>query len=930
MPENNQTTGYDRYLSRIDAWGMALGCMVGWGAFVMPGTTFLPIAGPLGTLIALVIGVAVMLVIASSISFLMKRNTGTGGLYSYTKEAFGRDHAFLCSWFLCLSYLTIVFLNGTALFLVIRTLFGSGVQTGIHYTIAGNEVYLGEIITSVLALAVIGILFLVAKAALQKIHTILALILFAAAVIAAIFCIPHALKGNIFSSFGTQGVSPAHGIFSLVLLAPWAFVGFEVIAFDTAHFKFPFKKTTGIFVSTLLVAAFIYIAMMLISVSSVPDGFASWSEYIRNLGSQTGLASVPTFYAAKNIMGTAGIVIMAVAAMASILTGIIGAYRATMRVLSTMAEDSILSEKFKKTSVSILFIMVLSIVISLLGRNTLTWFVDLTSFGAIIAYAYTSAAAYKIAKTENNKKIRVTSMIGLIITGIFAIVQLVPKLAALEAMGSEAFLLLSLWCLLGFVFYWKTIQRSNLTDFSSMSTSGIVLFALLVYAALMWLAKFLFVQSETKAVRTILVWGGIILAVIIFVGLAIMLYIQNLVRKKHEANEREKIRAVEGSLAKSQFLFNMSHDIRTPMNAIIGYTNLAMDEETSPQIQDYLTKIKASSQHLLELIDDILEMSRIESGRIELDYAPNDITSVLDEMQNLFGEQMKNKEIDFQVHTTQVQHKYVWCDKKYLNRIFLNLLSNALKFTPEGGAVSASIWETGTTEGDYRSYEFRVKDNGIGMSKEFVEKMFTAFERERTSTDSGIEGTGLGLAITKTIVDLMGGTIDVLTSPGNGTQIIIHLTFRLADPEEVREKQSDEKQAATEEVDFSQTRLLLVEDNAINMEIAKMILTQKGFMIETAENGQIAVDMVTSSAPDYYDAILMDIQMPVLDGYAATKAIRGLDDPKRSRIPILAMTANAFKEDEEAAIEAGMQAHIAKPIDVDNLMQKLKEVLFEE
>jgi CheY-like chemotaxis protein len=288
---------------------------------------------------------------------------------------------------------------------------------------------------------------------------------------------------------------------------------------------------------------------------------------------------------------------------------------------------------------------------------------------------------------------------------------------------------------------------------------------------------------------------------------------------------------------------------------------------------------------------------------------------------------MKRKEIDFQVHTSQVQDRYVWCDKKYLNRILLNLLSNALKFTPEGGIVSASLWETGAAVGEYRSYEFRVKDNGIGMSKEFVEKMFTAFERERSSTDSGIEGTGLGLAITKNIVDLMGGTIDVLTSPGNGTEIIIHLTFRLADAEAIREIQAAEEQAANGDIDFSKTRLLLVEDNAINMEIAQMILTQKEFLVETAENGQIAVDMVTSSEPDHYDAILMDIQMPVMDGYAATRAIRALDDPKKSKIPILAMTANAFKEDEEAAIEAGMQAHIAKPIDVDSLMKKLKEVL---
>ena len=430
-----------------------------------------------------------------------------------------------------------------------------------------------------------------------------------------------------------------------------------------------------------------------------------------------------------------------------------------------------------------------------------------------------------------------------------------------------------------------------------------------------------------------LVWGGIILMVIIFVGLAVMLYVQNIVTQKHEAAEREKIHAVESSLAKSRFLFNMSHDIRTPMNAIIGYTNLARKGTDPERIYEYLDKIDGSSEHLLSLINDILEMSRIENGKLELDYVPVDLCALFEGMRDLFSEQMKQKNMSFQVHTAHVPDRYVWCDRKNLNRVLLNILGNAYKFTPEGGTVTASLSEVGSGERGYGSYEMRVQDNGIGMSKEFAEKMFNAFERERTSTVSGIEGTGLGMSITKSIIDLMGGTIDVLTAPGSGTTILIRLKFRLAEETDVAGAQSKDGSDSGEvaenaaRVDFSAKRLLLVEDNLINMEIANMILSQAGFMVETAENGKIALDMVASSEPGYYDAILMDIQMPVMDGYEATRAIRALDNKALAGIPILAMTANAFKEDELAAEQAGMQAHIAKPVDIGQLMNTLAEVL---
>ncbi len=929
----NRVRALDRYLLPIDVWAIAFGCMVGWGVFAMPGTTFLPKAGPAGTVIAMTIGMIIMLVIGNNFSYLMGRTSMTGGVYTYTKEAFGRDHAFLSSWFLCLSYLTIVFLNGTALFFVVRILFGSIVHRGTYYTVAGNTVYLSEALVSVLVLAGIGLLFVAAKAFLQRMMTVLAISLMAGTIITGAFCVPHAISAGALTSFGIEPINSGYAIFSIVILAPWAFVGFEVTSFDTAHFKFPMKKSKKIVVISIVMAAIAYAAMALISVASVPDGFSSWQEYIGDLDGQQGLASVPTFFAARSIMGPAGLVIMVITAVAAILTGIIGGYRAATRVLSTMAEDRILSERFSKTTFSILFIMGVAVILSLLGRNTLNWFVDLTSFGAIVGFGYTSAAAYKIARTEGKSRTIVTGAIGTVISAVFIIVQLVPRLSAMEAMGSEAFLLLSLWCLVGFVFYWRTVTKSTLTEFSGMSTSGVVMFALLLYSVIMWLAKRMMAFESVGQIKHALLWDGVILLVIIFAGLGVMLYVQKVVREKHEAAEREKIHAVESSLAKSQFLFNMSHDIRTPMNAIIGYTNLALKEEANPVVKEYLEKIEGSSQHLLELINDILEMSRIESGKLELELTPTDLTVVMSDIQDLFREQMKEKRIDFQVHTNQIQNRFVWCDRKNLNRVLLNLLSNAYKFTPEGGRISVSVWETGRNEYEYGSYEIRVQDTGIGMSREFAEKMFHAFERERTSTVSGIEGTGLGLSIVKSIIDLMGGTIEVITAPGSGTQIILRARFRLANAQDLLDLEKKTDHAAEEtaadqtDIDFSTKRLLLVEDNQINMEIAKMILQQAGFTVEVAENGQIAVDMVSDAESHYYDTVLMDIQMPVMDGYEATRTIRALRDPAKANVPIVAMTANAFKEDEMAAYQAGMQAHIAKPIDVDVMMSTLTHVL---
>jgi CheY-like chemotaxis protein len=385
----------------------------------------------------------------------------------------------------------------------------------------------------------------------------------------------------------------------------------------------------------------------------------------------------------------------------------------------------------------------------------------------------------------------------------------------------------------------------------------------------------------------------------------------------------EKIQAEDSNKAKSTFLSNMSHDIRTPMNAIIGYVGLAKKEQgLTPKMTDYLQKIEASSQHLLALINDILDMSRIESGKMELEEKSTNLLKLMDDVRDLFATQMEMKQIIYTVKAEQIENKTVVCDEHRLNRVLLNLISNAYKFTPEGGQVTVTLKQLGATEGK-GSYELRVKDSGMGMSPEFAARVFEAYERERTV--SNIQGTGLGMAITKSIIDMMNGTIDVETEQGKGTEFTIHVDFQLSE-DEPEEKNAPDKEVK-HELDFSKIRLLLVEDNEINREIALLMLNEAGFKVETATNGQAAVDAVTCSSPGYYKVILMDIQMPVMDGYAATRAIRALKDKALASIPIVAVTANAFKEDEEACKLAGMQGHVAKPLVLKTLLATLARVL---
>lgn len=404
--------------------------------------------------------------------------------------------------------------------------------------------------------------------------------------------------------------------------------------------------------------------------------------------------------------------------------------------------------------------------------------------------------------------------------------------------------------------------------------------------------------------------------------------IEELVRKEEQqrnALELALMQAKSASQAKTMFLSNMSHDIRTPMNAIIGFTDLVRNHVDEPEyVKGYLDKIALSSDHLLGLINDVLDLSKIESGKMQLHEEPKSITRMFTKLYDILKGQAAEKNIRFEVMWNEIRHDLIWADELRIEQMLINLAGNAVKYTPEGGTIIVRIAEEDSDSPSYGNYLITVRDNGIGINPEYLPKIFEAFSRDENAAVLQNEGAGLGLSITKSIVELSGGTIDVESTLGEGTCFTVRIPFLLAEEEEVHKRIPEPADKAA--VDFSNKRILLAEDNLFSAEIAAEYLENMGFIVDTVNNGREAVDMLLSKEPGTYFCILMDLQMPVLDGISAAKEIRALSDKRLSAVPIIAMTANVFAEDQQRTKEAGMNGHIIKPVDRQILQSVLLQV----
>lgn len=377
--------------------------------------------------------------------------------------------------------------------------------------------------------------------------------------------------------------------------------------------------------------------------------------------------------------------------------------------------------------------------------------------------------------------------------------------------------------------------------------------------------------------------------------------------------------------AKTRFLFNMSHDIRTPMNAIIGFSGLLEQNlDNKEKAKGYLKKIQVSSNLLLKIINQVLEMARIESGTATLNLEPCNLSELFHSVNFVFESDVKKKGLHFQVDS-KVQHHYAFCDITKLQQIYLNIVSNAIKYTPADHAITVSVIEVPSHKENYARYIFVCEDTGYGMSEEFLPHIFDEFTREHTTTENKISGTGLGLSIVKSMVDLMDGTIKVESIKGKGTKFTVDIALQIASKEDFTEEQVMTKEIVNNEMKHK--RILLAEDNDLNAEIAIEILKSEGYLVEHASHGQQCIEILQNASDGYYDLVLMDIQMPFMNGYEACKEIRKMEDTQKANIPIIAMTANAFEEDKQMAMQAGMNDYVPKPMDMKILNPILQKYL---
>ena len=419
--------------------------------------------------------------------------------------------------------------------------------------------------------------------------------------------------------------------------------------------------------------------------------------------------------------------------------------------------------------------------------------------------------------------------------------------------------------------------------------------------------------------------SDVVICYVLSLLIAVLFYLL-FMKRYHEQQYAEKLQlsaaeTQEASEAKTRFLFNMSHDIRTPMNAIMGFTELLnRNLDDQEKARGYLRKIQNASSLLLTIINQVLEMARIESGTVTLKLEATDLSALFHSVNTVFEADIQKKNIQYS-EDAHVPHKFAYCDKTKLEEIYLNIVSNAIKYTPDGHAIRVEIHELPSEDKKKACYRFTCEDSGIGMSADYLPHIFDEFSREHTTTENKVVGTGLGLPIVKSLIEQMGGTIQVESTQGVGTKFTVDLTLTLASREEVYS--SPEALAEAEHAKLRGRRILLAEDNDLNAEIAIELLGEKGLLIERAADGEECCTMLAQAPEGYYDLVLMDIQMPRMNGYEAAAKIRGMADVKKAGIPIIAMTANAFAEDRQAALDAGMNAHVAKPIDMAVLLPTL-------
>ncbi len=946
------------YISPLGAWALSFGCVVGWGAFMMPGNSFLPVAGPLGTFLGIAIGAVVLLLVAVNYQYLLKHCPEAGGVFSYVRDVFDHDHGFVAAWFLLLTYIAIVWANATALPLIGRFLLGDIFQFGFSYQIAGFSVYFGELLLSICAIVLGGLLCCRSRSAVL-LQSLLALLM----CVGIALCFSSVFVGRGISLSALRpGFAPGRskfvGVFTILAMSPWAFVGYESISHSAEEFSFPLKKALPIMAVSLLTGAAAYILLALVAASTLPEGFSDWPSYIAALGSLDTYEGAPVFFAVREALGPYGVPVLVVTVLSAVLTGLVGNTIAASRLIYALAKEGMMPPACAKLDRSgaprnaIFLIIAVSVFIPFLGRTATGWIVDVTTVSAAIAYAYASASALKVARRAGDKTVVFTGTVGLGISLIFLLYYLVPNLLAVTAMGKESYLILALWSLIGLILF-RFLLLQDKTRYMGRSTIvWFVMLSLIFFASLVWMREtsiltahqsieevhdyydklddnhgqlseeeveqaHAFLASEKSRLSGELTKNSLIQIGFMVLSMMTLFNIYAIIHKREKQIEREKIFAEESSRAKTSFLSNMSHEIRTPMNAIIGLDNIALKEPNlPPRTREQLEKIGASAQHLLGLINDILDMSRIESGRMTLKEEEFSIRSILDQINVIINGQCADKGLNYECKIIGKLSDFYIGDDLKLKQVIINILGNAVKFTNAPGHVTLTAEQIAEFDG-HCTLRFQMIDTGIGMSKEYIPKIFDAFSQENAAASNRYGSTGLGMAITKNLVNMMNGEIEVKSEKGVGTTFTVTVTLKSSDRSHIGE--SDDALPPD-------LRVLVVDDDEVALEHAQLVLRDLGIKADCSASTADGLALIRAKLSEGkpYQFVLSDLRMPDMDGITLCREIHKLDGGKSS---VIILTGYNWDGVQEEAASAGVDGLLAKPLYTDSILHELQSLL---
>ena len=963
--------GFVGYLSPLMVWALGFGCAVGWGSFVMPGNTFLPIAGPLGTAIGIAIGMAIMLVIGANYHFLMKRLPGPGGAYGYVKQLCNYDHGFLCAWFLVLTYVALIWCNAAAIAIIGRNLLKGAFQFGFHYVVAGYDVYFGE--TAISAALLLAVCFVCCRSPKQIpffLQTIFAITVIGG--IAAVFgtSLGEGAFANMLSPAFSSEECKFSQVFGIVALTPWAFVGFESISHCVGEFRFDAKKAKWVTIAILITCVLAYILLALTATAVQPEGTSGWQEHIFNLNSYDGVEGLPVFHTAQAVLGRPGLAIMSVAFLGAILTGIIGFSLTSSRLVYSMAQDGIFPKWLGRLSSNgvpanaQMAILVISCFVLLIGRTSIGWVVDVTTIGASIVYGYVSFCAYTEAKRTSRKLIVVTGIAGLLIAVAFIIYFMVPNFWATNVFANESYLILVAWSILGFFVFRRVFRADRNRRFGHSTISWLVMLFLIFFAAIMWVRQMTtelsgnvisdvaehydeveqsvngdstFLEDEKDVIEDALTKYNLMQMALVVISLAIMFNIYNTISR------REK----HASKAKSYFFSTVSHDIRTPLNAIVGFSQmLKMGFKTKDEHDQAVDAIVTSSSTLLRLINDILDISKLDAGRMSIDPVETDCHKLVEEIVLMF--RVANKNPNLELRSVAPEMPILMLDSQRIRQIAFNLVSNAIKFTHKGHVevrASFDIPESAVA-GVFR---LEVEDTGVGISHDDQHRVTMPY-MQLGSKLARHGGTGLGLAICRQLAEAMGGEMTLKSELGVGTTFTITIPDVELAPNQAK-RQSPESPApakaavpetaaakpapaptpapapapvppaAPSEVAkpaASGTKCLIVDDSKMNLLVLKALLAKMGITdVAMAADGREALDKLTAPDAPEFTIVLTDMWMPELDGEGLTRLIRANPDSKISKLPVVVITADV--ELQQTYKDKGFNALLLKPLTIDML-----------